>query len=336
MDSLTQGLLGATTFAIIKDKEIGKKSLLIGAIAGTIPDLDVFLAPWFNDIEFLTVHRSVSHSVGFALILSLLLAAIFYRWYERKQSFGGWFLAFFLAVMTHSLLDWCTTYGTKLLSPFNGHLFSTNNIHVLEPIYTSILLIGTLILLFRKTANFNRQKVLRYTLVLSSFYLSWTFVSKGVANHNFVQQLDNQGIKYEKLLVSPTPLNTILWHGIAKTADGYYFGTYSLFDSRDEIEFQFESSAFELVSKIEKNRLGKYYLDYTQDFPLIKSDINGDIKIYAVKYGPINYFGKPEFVYPLSLNLNQLLDENISIDYSGKKRGPVKNYKKLFKRIRGF
>ena len=83
MDSLTQGLLGAVTFAVVKEKEIGKKSLVIGAIAGTIPDLDVFLAPFFHDIEFLTIHRSVSHSIGLAAILSLVLGEIFYRRYQK-------------------------------------------------------------------------------------------------------------------------------------------------------------------------------------------------------------------------------------------------------------
>ena len=39
MDSLSQALLGAATFAIVKDKYIGKKSLIIGAIAGSLPDL---------------------------------------------------------------------------------------------------------------------------------------------------------------------------------------------------------------------------------------------------------------------------------------------------------
>lgn len=335
MDSLTQALLGATTFAIIKDKDIGKKSLLIGAIAGTLPDLDVFLAPLFNDVEFLTVHRSISHSVLLAIILSLFLGYIFYKIYNKKQSFRGWSAAFFLAIMTHSVLDWFTTYGTKLLSPFNDHLFSTNNIHVFEPIYTTILLIGTLILLFKNLSKITRIKILRYTLILSTFYLSWTFVSKGIANNNFVDQLEKQGIEYEKLMVSPTPLNSVLWHGIVKTAEGFYFGTYSLLDTRDKIDFQFESSSNDLISELEQNRLGKYYLDYTQGFPLIKTNNNGDVNIYAIKYGPVNYFGVPEFVFPLTLNLNDLSEANIKIDYSGKLRGPVRNYRSLLKRIRG-
>lgn len=335
MDSLTQGLLGAVTFAIIKDKEIGKKSLLIGAVAGTIPDLDVFLSPMFNDIEFLTVHRSVSHSLGLAIILSLLFGELFHRLYKSKHSRKGWNLAFFLALMTHSVLDWCTTYGTKLLSPFNGHVFSTNNIHVFEPTYTLILLIGVLVLLFKKQTKKKRQKTLKFTLGISIVFIMWTFISKAMANDTFVTELTNQNIKYEKLMVSPTPLNSVLWHGIAKAENGYYFGTYSLFDKRDDIEFHFEESANDIIKRIEENRLVKFYLEYTQGFPLVKIDENGDIKIYAIKYGPINYFGQPEFVYPLCLNENDLEDENISIDYSGTQRGPVKNYRNLIRRIKG-
>lgn len=335
MDSITQGLLGAVTFAIVKDKEIGKKSLLIGAIAGTIPDMDVFLAPLFNDVEFLTVHRSISHSIIFAVILSLLLGAIFHRIYKKRQSQSKWMLAFFLAIFTHSLLDLCTTYGTKFFSPFNSQLFSTNNIHVFEPIYTLILLFGVIVLAIKTQTPSNRKRLLNLTLVLSTLYLFWSFVSKGIANDHFVKELDRQGIEFEKFIVSPTPLNTVLWHGIAKTPGGYYFGTYSLLDNRESIEFQFEQSQNELIEEIKGNRLVNYYLDYTQGFPLIREDDDGNVEIFAIKYGPVNYFGKPRFIHPLSFNINSLVDENIRIDEFENESGPIKNYKTLFERICG-
>lgn len=331
MDSLTQGLLGAATFAIVKDKEIGKKSLLIGAAVGTIPDLDVLLAPLFNDIEFLTVHRSFSHSIGFAILLSLLLGEIFHRSYQREQSRTKWQLAFFLAIFTHSLLDWCTTYGTKLISPINDHLFSLNSIHVFEPIYTGILLIGILVHLFKN----KNHKVLRNALVLSTCYLVFGLISKNHAYHHFKSTLDEEKIAYDDILVSPTPLNSLLWHGIAKTKNGYHFATYSIFDGTKEVDFQFVKSDNEIIDQVKGNRLIQYYLDYTQEYPLIESDNLGNTKIYAIKYGPINYFGEPEFVYPLSFNLNNLSEENIKIEYEGKQRGPVKNYKNLLRRIFG-
>lgn len=335
MDILTQGLLGATTFALVKEKDIGKKSLLIGGIVGLVPDFDVLLAPLFNDIEFLTVHRSVSHSLGFALVLSLVLAHVFYRRYNRVQSLKGWVVAFLLAIFSHSLLDWFTTYGTKLFSPISGHMFSLNSIHVFEPLYTAILLIGVLALLIKSDNGRYRMAILRLTFTISTLYLGSTYVSKTHAFYHFKSELAKQEIKYERILVSPTPLNSLLWHGIAKSDSGYFFETYCILDKRKDIDFQFISSHHELIPEFEKSRLVKYYLDYTQDFPLIKKDDDGGIKIYAIKFGPINYYGVPEFVYPLCFNGSDYTEQSIAIDHSGQQKGPVKNYANLFKRVKG-
>ena len=335
MDSLTQALLGASSFAVVKDKYIGTKSLVIGAVAGTIPDLDILLAPFFNEVAFISVHRSVSHSLIFAIFASISLAFVAHKLTKYNYRYQNWALAFFLAIFTHTLLDWCTTYGTKFLAPFNGHLFSLNNIHIIEPFYTSILLIGVSILLFKKTIpSFKRQKILKLTLALSSLYLCWTFVSKGIANYNFLAQIQKQNIQFEKMMISPTPLNSLLWSGIIKTKNGYYFGNYSLLDSRENIELHFVESRNELLPKIKKFKKGRQYLEFTQDFPLIKVE-NNKTNIYAIKFGPINYFGEPEFIYPLSLNLDESNDDNFKIDHSSKQINPVKNYKKLFNRIKG-
>jgi len=95
MDSLTQGLLGIATFAVVKDKEIGNNHYIIGAIAGSISNLNVLLSALFNNVEFLIVHRSVSHSIGFAVFLSLLLGEILHRIYKKKQSRQRWYLLSF-------------------------------------------------------------------------------------------------------------------------------------------------------------------------------------------------------------------------------------------------
>lgn len=335
MDSLSQALLGAATFAIVKDKYIGKKSLIIGAVVGTIPDLDIFLAPFFNEVAFITIHRSISHSLIFAICTSFSLAYFAHRITKHKYRYKDWSLAFFLALFTHSMLDWCTTYGTKILAPFHGHLFSLNNIHIIEPFYTSILLIGLGYLLIKKSlTSIQRHKILRWTLTLSSLYLCWTFVSKGIANHKFLAQIYKQNIQYEKMMVSPTPLNSLLWSGIIKTQNGYYFGSYSLLDTRENIALYFVESRNELLSQIKTFKKGRQYLEFTQGFPLIKVE-NNKINIFAIKFGPINYFGLPEFAYPLTLNLNETTDDNFRIDRSSQQIGPLKNYRTLLKRIKG-
>lgn len=335
MDSLTQALLGATTFALVKDAEIGKKSLLIGAVAGTLPDLDVFLYPFYHEVEFLAVHRGVSHSIGLAILLTVVLGEIFHRFYKRQHSRTSWNLAFFLALMTHSLLDACTTYGTKLLSPFSKQIFSTNNIHVIEPTYTLILGIGVVALLFKNQLKHRRKRIIRMTFFISTLFIFWTFVSKEFAKDKFVEALNTQKIEYEKIMVSPTPFNSLLWHGIVKTKQGYYFGTYSHLDRRDLIKFYFVGSDNHVIPNIAGNRLVKFYLDYTQDFPLIIKDSLGNIQIFAIKYGPINYLDDPQFVYPLSFNEAELTNDKIFIDNDTEHKGPLLSFRNLFDRIKG-
>ncbi|MGB5360641.1 MAG: metal-dependent hydrolase, partial [Eudoraea sp.] len=48
MDSLTQIVLGASVGEVVLGKKVGNKAMLYGAIAGTIPDLDV-LSRYFVD-----------------------------------------------------------------------------------------------------------------------------------------------------------------------------------------------------------------------------------------------------------------------------------------------
>lgn len=333
MDSLTQALLGAATFSVVKNRSIGKVSILIGALAGTLPDLDVLLSPFFNEVSFLTVHRSFSHSILFSVLASAILAAIFYIFYKNKFKLLHWYFAFFLAIFTHAILDCFTTYGTKLLCPFKAYMFSTNNIHTIEPVYTTILLIGVIGFLIVKTKSNRAQRIIRNSLIISCVYLGWTFTSKAIAVNNFTQQLKQQNINYNNLMVSPTPLNSLLWNVMAKTDKGYYFGNYSLLDKTKDIKFYYENSNNEILEELKQHKIVQHYLDYTQNFPLIKLDANGLVKIYAVKYGPFNYFDKPEFVYPLEINLNNFKTENIAINYKGRTRGPVKNYRSLFKRV---
>jgi hypothetical protein len=137
------------------------------------------------------------------------------------------------------------------------------------------------------------------------------------------------------MIVYPTPIKSVLWHGIIKSGKEYYFGTNSLFDKGEEITFHFEESYENIPEKVKQNRLDRYYLEYTQSFSLIKRDVDSKIQVYAIKYGPINYFGKREFIYHMCLNENELSNEKIIIKKDGNQSGPVKDYSELFKRIKG-
>ncbi len=300
MDSLSQIVLGAVTFAIIKDKEIGKKALLYGAILGTIPDLDMILNPFFNPIEQLSIHRGFSHSIFFSLLLSLLFA----KWFSRKYktSYKSWFLASFIALFTHPLLDICTTYGTRILYPLSKSFYSLDNVFVIDPLYTIWLLIACIVLLFMKNNNPNRQKVIKWSLVLSTAYLIFGLLTNLYVRNHFASELKRQNITYEKLKIVPTPFNTILWQGIVKTKEGLFYSDYSLLDSKKTISFHYEKNDVTFLESKRKIKALEPFFNFTEGYALARKE-NGKMMIYGTKFGPINIKnGKAEFFFPLVFN----------------------------------
>ena len=81
MDSLTQITLGAAVGELVLGRKIGNKAMMWGAVAGTIPDLDVFARLWMNEIDSLAVHRGLSHSILFAVVAPFFLGYLTDRYY---------------------------------------------------------------------------------------------------------------------------------------------------------------------------------------------------------------------------------------------------------------
>ncbi len=82
MDSLTQITLGAAIGEITLGKKIGNRALLWGAVAGTIPDLDVLTGPFVSELQELVYHRGFSHSLVFSVLGAYGIAWIVHRLYR--------------------------------------------------------------------------------------------------------------------------------------------------------------------------------------------------------------------------------------------------------------
>ena len=82
MDSLTQITLGAAIGEITLGKKIGNRALLWGAIAGTIPDLDVLTGPFVSELQELVYHRGLSHSLAFSVLGAYGIAWIVHQLYR--------------------------------------------------------------------------------------------------------------------------------------------------------------------------------------------------------------------------------------------------------------
>ena len=92
MDSLTQIVLGAAVGEAVLGKKAGNKAMLWGAVAGTIPDLDVLSKYFLDEVSALEVHRGITHSIVF----SLLCAPIFAYFIKKHERL---FLALFFVLL---------------------------------------------------------------------------------------------------------------------------------------------------------------------------------------------------------------------------------------------
>jgi len=83
VDSLTQIVLGASVGELCLSKKIGNKAMLWGAVAGTIPDLDVLANPFMSRAESLAFHRGISHSFFFSVLGAFVFAWLVHSLYKK-------------------------------------------------------------------------------------------------------------------------------------------------------------------------------------------------------------------------------------------------------------
>ena len=210
MDSITQAALGASIAGALAGKALGRPILLIGALLATLPDLDV-LIDYGTAVANFTQHRGFSHSLFVLAPLSLLLAALLWRW-KPELGFSRWLLLTALVLMTHPLLDTFTTYGTQLFWPF-GRPLAISSIFIIDPLYTLPLLAGCIAFLLRPPS----LRAITAGLLLSTAYLGWSFVAQQVITERVQPALAKAGFADAELLVQPMPFNTVLWRATAIT-----------------------------------------------------------------------------------------------------------------------
>jgi inner membrane protein len=236
MDSLSQLALGAAVgVAVMGRRTAVWKAALWGGVAGTLPDLDVLIDQG-DPIRNMVLHRAETHALFWQTLFSLPLAAAVARLHGEWALWRRWWLALWLVLVTHALLDAMTVYGTQLALPFSNHPFGVGSIAIIDPLYTLPLLVGAVwALASRGSAAGLRANVLG--LVLSTAYLGW-----GVAAQQHVERiarasLQAQGIPAERVLVVPTTFNSLLWRVVAMEGAHYHEGFHSLLDDRPQIAF---------------------------------------------------------------------------------------------------
>ncbi|MBX9716493.1 MAG: metal-dependent hydrolase [Burkholderiaceae bacterium] len=236
MDSVSQLALGAAVSVAVMGRHTAVwKAALWGAVAGTLPDLDVLIEHG-DPIRNMVLHRAETHALFWLTLFSLPLAASVSRLHGEWAQWRRWWMAMWLALVTHPLLDTMTVYGTQLALPFSDRPFGVGSIFIIDPLYTLPLLAGAgWALASRGSAR--GLKANAAGLMLSSAYLVWGVLAQGHVERVARQSLAVQGVDVEQVLVTPTAFNSVLWRVVVLAGPTYHEGFYSLFDGGRQITF---------------------------------------------------------------------------------------------------
>ena len=245
MDSLTQILLGGAIAAAVAPARHRRAALLAGAALGTLPDLDSLPIMLFSDdpVTLMTVHRSFSHSLFVLPLVGWLVWWLFLRFGQGRvaEAPRRWFWAIQLALATHPLLDAFTVYGTQLWWPLPVAPTMWSSVFIIDPMYTIWLLLACAVAWFARGRPLAQQALLA-GLALSSAYLGWSLIAKGMVEREAQRSLAAMGLADAPRFSVPMPFNTLLWRVVVMTPDGFLEGERSLVADRGPMLFRAHGS----------------------------------------------------------------------------------------------
>ncbi len=283
MDSLTQIALGsAVSIAALGRRTAVWKAALWGAAAGTLPDLDTFIDHG-DAIANMVLHRAESHSLLYLSLLSLPLGGLAARLHGETALWRRWWLAIWLALVTHPLLDWMTVYGTQLLRPFDDTPLGVGSIFIIDPLYTLPLLAGVLLALLLRGGRGLRWN--GWALGVSTAYLAWSFAAQQYVAGVARTALAARGVQAERVLVTPTPLSTLLWRVVAVTPTQYLEGFYALADGGRPMQWTAHPRGAELIARYGQHPQVQRVAHFSRGFWRLWQDDAGHIHVTDLRMG---------------------------------------------------
>ena len=155
MDTLTHGLAGALLARSLPstgnddlDRTLARRETWVGFAAAMFPDADVFVSP-FSAEFYITGHRALTHSfvtLPVWIVALTALAALRLSAEVGPPGSGNRQIALrrlgavvALALVSHILMDWITSWGTMFLSPLSWTRFTLDWTFILDAALSGLL-----------------------------------------------------------------------------------------------------------------------------------------------------------------------------------------------------
>lgn len=209
------------------NKGTGKWGSIAGVAASVFPDIDLLLGAFISTEFMIRFHRNLTNSVFLAIPFSLLLAWALVKASKRRK-FRDFFIICLAEILVHSFLDVLTSYGTMILSPFSTTRFSADWLFIVDPYFTSILVLGILgIWIFK-----NKARILaRAFLTMVCLYIGFCGVNHFQALSLAKEYAEEHHLETQTVASLPQPASPFFWSNYIVTEDQIYLGHVDLLAS---------------------------------------------------------------------------------------------------------
>src|SRR5215471_12625515 len=187
MDNLTHTLF-AITLGRTPLGRAGRGTTTALVIASNAPDIDI-VSLMQGGTNYLRWHRGPTHGPLGVIGLGLATATIAWFWERRKirddgpttgrASFATLAIVSMVAIVLHVLMDLPTSYGTRLLSPFDWHWYAFDWLPIID-IYLLIALVAGLFFGRQSDAARRRNAAIVLMLTFANYGL------RAVAHHEAI------------------------------------------------------------------------------------------------------------------------------------------------------
>lgn len=284
MDSVSHIIIGAAIGEATLGKKIGRWGMLIGALAKTVPDFDLFYTGLKDAKLYMCHHRGHTHSLIWETLYAIPLAFIFYLLFRKKVTFKQMLLTWLICLYGHSILDWFTNYGTRLFLPFTNESYTINTISIVDLVFTVPMFVLSIWSIFSSNKSNRRLRLNQFVLAYCLLYLGAISVNKIYMNTVFGESLKKEGIPTSKFMTNPTILNNVLWYANAVNDSMLYTAEYSLFDKDKKLKWVGYKRNLDLLKK-HPDQEDIAHLNWFSRGYSIAHQNKDTLEYYAVKFG---------------------------------------------------
>lgn len=287
MDSVSHIVIGAAIGETLLGKKIGRWGMLLGAIAKSAPDFDLFYTGLSDPRAYMCEHRAHTHSLFIEALYALPIAWLLVKLFKHKVSYGRMLVFMLACLWGHSLLDWCTNFGTQLLLPFSNENYSLNTLAIVDLLFTLPMLTMILFAVFLRKNAVRRNKLALASLMYCFVYLGFTFINKVQAGQIVKESIAENNIPVTTHMTNPTMLNNVLWYAVGSNDSTVFIGEFSLLHRDNPITWHSYPRNVQLMEQC-KSKKDVEILQWFSD-PYTIAQANGDtLNVYAVKFGRTN------------------------------------------------